>query len=52
MVVQATLVTTEVLQKLNLKEVKLRAIISAEDYLSYKDFLKYSSGDGKILDND
>ena len=41
-VVQATLLTTEALEKLNLKEVKLRAIISAEGYLSYKYFLKYT----------
>ena len=43
-VVQATLVTAEVLEKLELSEVKLRTIISEEDYLSYKDFLNYSQG--------
>ena len=43
-VVQATLVTAEVLEKLDLSEVKLRTIISEEDYLSYKDFLIYSQG--------
>ena len=51
-VAQAALVTTEVLEKLNLREVKLRTIISEADYLSYKEFLKHSSGNGKILDND
>ena len=56
-VVQATLVTAEVLEKLNLGEVKLRTIISEEDYMSYKEFLKNSSGnavklyltDGKVF---
>ena len=43
-VIQATLVTAEVLEKLNLKEVKLRTIISEEDYLSYKEFLNKSAG--------
>ena len=43
-VIQATLVTAEVLEKLNLKAVKLRTIISEEDYLSYREFLKNSSG--------
>ena len=38
---QATLVTAEVLEKVDLSEVKLRTIISEEDYLSYKDFLNY-----------
>ena len=37
-VFQATLVTAEVLEKVDLSEVKLRTIISEEDYLSYKDF--------------
>ena len=46
-VVQATLVTAEVLEKLDLSEVKLRTIISEEDYLSYKDFLSYSQGSHK-----
>ncbi|KAM7444504.1 Caspase-7 [Porites harrisoni] len=43
-VVQATLVTAEVLEKLDLNEVKLRTLISEEDYLSYKDFLNYRPG--------
>ena len=43
-VVQATLVTAEVLEKLDLNEVKLRTLISEEDYLSYKDFLNYRQG--------
>ena len=43
-VIQATLVTAEVLEKLNLKAVKLRTIISEEDYLSYREFLQNSSG--------
>ena len=47
-VVQDTLVTGEVLEKLELSEVKLRTIISEEDYLSYKDFLKNRSGNDKI----
>ena len=47
-VVQDTLVTAEVLEKLELSEVKLRTIISEEDYLSYKDFLKNRSGNDKI----
>ena len=55
--VQATLVTAEVLEKLNLGEVKLRTIISEEDYMSYKEFLQNSSGnavklyltDGKVF---
>ena len=38
---QATLVTAEVLEKVDLSEVKLRTIISEEDYLSYKDLLNY-----------
>ena len=48
-VVQATLVTAEVLEKLNLGEVKLRTIISEEDYMSYKEFLKNSSGNAVKL---
>ena len=47
-VVQDTLVTGEVLEKLELSEVKLRTIISEEDYLSYKDFLKNRSGNNEI----
>ena len=47
-VVQDTLVTGEVLEKLELSEVELRTIISEEDYLSYKDFLQNRSGNGKI----
>ncbi|CAH3162593.1 unnamed protein product [Porites evermanni] len=43
-VVQAILVTAEVLEKLDLNEVKLRTLISEEDYLSYKDFLNYRPG--------
>ena len=46
--VQATLVSAEVLEKLELSEVKLRTIISEEDYLSYKDFLKNRSGNNKV----
>ena len=49
-VVQDTLVTAEVLEKYGLSEIKLRTVISKEDYRSYKDFLKYSqSGKGKIF---
>ena len=47
-VVQDTLVTGEVLEKLELCEVKLRTIISEEDYLSYKEFLKNRSGNAEI----
>ena len=43
-VVQDTLVRAEVLKELDLREVTLRTIISEEDYLSYKNFLKYRSG--------
>ena len=46
-VFQATLVTAEVLEKLDLNEVKLRTFISEQDYLSYKDFLKYRQGNHK-----
>ena len=48
-VIQTTLVTAEVLEKLNLKEVKLRTMISEEDYLSYKEFLNKSSGNALKL---
>ena len=47
-VVQDTLVTREVLEKLEISEVKLRTIISEEDYLSYKDFLKNRSGNDEM----
>ena len=47
-VVQDALVTEEVLEKLELSEVKLRTIISEEDYLSYKEFLKNRSGNDEI----
>ena len=47
-VVQDTLATEEVLEKLELSEVKLRTIISEEDYLSYKEFLKNRSGNDEI----
>ena len=47
-VVQDTLVTREVLEKLELSEVELRTIISEEDYLSYKDFLKNRLGNDEI----
>ena len=43
-VIQVTLVRSEVLKELDLREVTLRTIISEEDYLSYKNFLKYRSG--------
>ena len=43
-VVQVTLVRAEVLKELDLREATLRTIISEEDYLSYKNFLKYRSG--------
>ena len=43
-VIQVTLVRAEVLKELDLREVTLRTIISEEDYLSYKNFLKYRSG--------
>ena len=48
-VIQTTLVSAEVLEKLNLKAVKLRTIISEEDYLSYKEFLKKTSGNAVKL---
>ena len=47
-VVQDTLVTRQVLEKLDLSEVKLRTIISEEDYLSYKGFLNYRQGNNKM----
>ena len=47
-VVQDMLVTGEVLEKLELREVELRTIISEEDYLSYKEFLKNRSGNDEI----
>ena len=50
-VVQATLVTAEVLEKLDLSEVKLRTIISEEDYLLYKDVLNYRQGNNKKSSN-
>ena len=43
-VVQVTLVRAEILKELDLREATLRTIISEEDYLSYKNFLKYRSG--------
>ena len=51
-VVQDMLVTAEVLEKLELSEIKLRTIISEEDYLSYKDFLKNRSGNDTISISD
>ena len=50
-VVQDTLVTRQVLEKLDLSEVKLRTIISEEDYLSYKGFLNYRQGNNKRSSN-
>ena len=50
-VVQDTLVTRQVLEKLDLSEVKLRTIISEEDYLSYKDFLNQREGNNKMSSN-
>ena len=50
-VVQDTLVTRQVLEKLDLSEVKLRTIISEEDYLSYKGFLNYRQGNNKMSSN-
>ena len=43
-VIQDTLVTAEVLEKLDLNKVELRTIISEEDYTSYKHFLNYRQG--------
>ena len=50
-VVQDTLVTRQVLEKLDLSDVKLRIIISEEDYLSYKGFLNYRQGNNKRSSN-
>ena len=50
-VVQASLVTAEVLEKLDLGEVKLRTIISEEDYLLYKDALNHRQGNNKKSSN-
>ena len=50
-VVQASLVTAEVLEKLDLGEVKLRTIISEEDYLLYKDALNHRLGNNKKSSN-
>ena len=50
-VVQDTLVTRQVLEKLDLSEVKLRTIISEEDYLSYNGFLNYRQGNNKMSSN-
>lgn len=46
-VVQDTLVTPEVLEKLDLREAKLRTVISEKDYLSHQEFLKNRSGNHK-----
>ena len=48
-VIQDTLVTAEVLEKLDLDKVELRTIISEEDYTSYKDFLNYRQGMMKCI---
>ena len=50
-VVQDTLVTRQVLEKLDLSDVKLRIIISEEDYLSYKSFLNYRQSNNKMSSN-
>ena len=50
-VVQASLVTAEVLEKLDLSEVKLRTIISEEDYLLYQDVLNHRQGNNKKSSN-
>ena len=50
-VVQDTLVTRQVLEKLDLSEVKLRTTISEEDYVSYKGFLNYRQGNNKMSSN-
>ena len=50
-VVQDTLVTRQVLEKLDLSDVKLRIIISEEDYLSYKGFLNYRQSNNKMSSN-
>ena len=49
--VQDTLVTRQVLEKLDLSDVKLRIIISEEDYLSYKGFLNYRQSNNKMSSN-
>ena len=46
-VVQDTLVTAEVLKELNLSEVKLKTIISEDEYKLYKDFFIHKSGNNK-----
>ena len=43
-VVQETLVTAEVLEILCLSEVKLKTVISEDDYTAYKEFLMHKSG--------
>ena len=43
-VVQQTLVTAEVLEELGLSEVKLKTIISEEEYKAYKEFFMQRSG--------
>ena len=48
-VVQDTLVTAEVLKELNLSEVKLKTIISEDEYKLYKDFFIQKSGNYKAL---
>ena len=50
-VVQDTLVTRQVLEKLDLSDVKLRIIISGEDYLSYKGFFNYRQSNNKMSSN-
>ena len=50
-VVQDTVVTRQVLEKLDLSDVKLRIIISEEDYLSYKGFLNYRQSNNKMSSN-
>ena len=46
-VVQDTLVTAEVLKELNLSEVKLKTIISEDEYKLYKDIFIHKSGNYK-----
>ena len=48
-VVQDTLVTDEVLKELNLSEVKLKTIISEDEYKLCKDFFIHKSGNYKEL---
>ena len=50
-VAEATLITAEILEKLDVSEVKLRTIISEEDYLSYKGFFNYRQGNDNIPSN-